>query len=117
MDQDNPYQAPPDDLGLVHEAKRELGFWVYEFVALKMTSVLVVGSAVLFARQSAIRDDTLELRLWVIFAWLVLGMLTALGVAFRVRLAKHLLVLHLVSTAAFELYAFVSMMAKIGRAH
>lgn len=111
MDQDNPYQAPPDDLGLLHQTKRELGFWVYAFIAFKTTGVLVVGSVVWFARQSPRRDAALELHLWAILAWLVLGTLAALGVAFRVRLAKHLLVLHLVSTAAVELYAFVSMMA------
>ena len=49
-------------------------------------------------------------QIWGLLAWVALGAMAAVGVAFKIRLAKHLLVVHLACTAALELYAFVSMM-------
>lgn len=110
-DPNNPYQPPPDDLGLTAPHKPDLAHWVYVFIALKLLGLAIVGAVVWYAHGAPnVPGDGLELPLWGMLGWIALGAGAALGVGFRIGLARHLLVLHLVGTAALELYAFVSMM-------
>lgn len=112
MDSNNPYQAPPSDVGVAANTKPDLGYWVYSYIALKFVGVLVVGTITWYAHslKGPYGPDGVGWQIWGMLAWVLLGALAAVGVAFRIRLAKHLLVVHLLCTAGLELYAFISMM-------
>lgn len=106
---DNPYQ-PPDDPNLGLPSKPDLAYWVHGYLGLRVLGVLVMAAVTWYAETKAPRVPGLGWQLWVMLAWTVFGTLAAVGVAFRIRLAKHLLVVHLVCTAALELYGFSTMM-------
>ena len=113
MKSDNPYQAPPHELGEVAGARSELGYFPYAFIALKLMGVLAVGAVLWVAssRHSPHNSREALLLLWGLLVWSGFGAMAAVGVAFRLLLAKHVLVVHLTSTAGVELYAFASMMS------
>ena len=119
MDSNNPYQAPPDDLGLVANSKPDLAYWVYAYTACKLIGVLLVGAVTWYAQTttSPHTPDGIGWQLWCMLGWFVLGGIAAAGVSFRIPLAKQLLVVHLLCTAVMELYAFVSMMQLNGADH
>ena len=113
MKSDNPYQAPPHELGEPSSTSSELGYWPYAFIVFKFLGTLLVGMVLWFAtsRHSAHSSSEALLLLWGLLAWTGFGAIAAVGVAFRLLLAKHVLVVHLTSTAGIELYAFASMMS------
>lgn len=106
---DNPYQ-PPDDLNPGQPSKPDLAYWVHGYIGLRVFGVLLVAALTWYAETTAPKVPGLGWHMWVMLAWIVLGTLAAVGAAFRIRLAKHLLVVHLVCTAAVELYGFTAMM-------
>ena len=106
---DNPYQ-PPDDPNLGQPSKPDLAHWVHGYIGLRVFGVLLVAALTWYAETTAPEMPGLGWHMWAMLAWLVLGTLAAVGVAFRIRLAKHLLVTHLVCTAAVELWGFTAMM-------
>ncbi len=112
MHEDNPYQAPPDDLGLLTGQRPEVALWVDLFAMLKLLGLSLVGALIWYSRLTI--HGALRAQLWAFVAWLALGVLAAAGVAFRVRLAKHLLVAHLACTGLVELYATYRMLGLEG---